>query len=55
MLSTLKFLFNLYEYKGKKESGLVKLNYLCKYRNNKGKLRDMAIHSILKSEFKEDF
>ena len=25
------------------------------YRNNKGKLRDMAIYSILKSEFKEDF
>ena len=24
-------------------------------RNNKGKLRDMAIYSILKSEFKEDF
>lgn len=25
------------------------------YRNNKGKLRNMAIYSILKSEFKEDF
>lgn len=25
------------------------------YRNNNGKLRDMAIYSILKSEFKEEF
>ncbi len=25
------------------------------YRNNQGKLRNIAIYSILKSEFKEDF
>ena len=38
------------------KNGLKKEGFLREaYRNNKGRLRDMAIYSILKSEFKEDF